>query len=315
MPSLGEEESTNLNSFVGTLGDDDDISIGSLGSLNDGDDVRGEISSSASHSTLYTYFTLEDLSTIYEGGESQCESILTVTRRPLMREDVGCSLKPLFPYVQGQRCTSPLGQEITFNDADNCPEHSSLEWDLIDCESKRTEHATSGSTSTGRSTYFSSDSSVELEGFCFESMQRKLGFKLARIVVEKYLHLQRSRPQPQDVRRQAFKLSRQAFEYFYPLPISKAQIDELEEQRVATRALFQTAQKRLRFQLSILLIRKMVSTSRHSLSQRAMVLPSSPPGSFESPSPGLRRKRLRRELSEKKLRDAFKAFHRKPLSN
>jgi hypothetical protein len=214
MPSL-KEESLNLNSCGGTLSDDDDISIDSLESLNDGDDARGDISSNASRSTQYTYFTLEDLSTILEDGESQCESILIGTRRPHMREDVGCSLRPIFSHVQAQQCTSPLGQEVAFSDADSCPEHF-LEWDFIDRDSKRTEHTISGSTSTGRSSYFSSDSSIELETFCFESRQRKLGFNKARIVLEKYLHLRRSQPQ-RDVRRQAFEQTCQVFESSYPL--------------------------------------------------------------------------------------------------
>jgi hypothetical protein len=307
-PSLGDEESTNLNSFVGTLSEDDDISIDSYGSLNDGDDVRGEFSSNASRSTQYTYFTLEDLSTIYEDGESQDESILTVARRPLLREDAGYSLRPMFSRIQAQRLTSPLGQEITFSDDDDCAEHSSLEWTLNGCDYKGIEHAISDSTSTGRSSDFSSDSSEEFQGFCFEIIQRKLGFNLARIVLEKYLHLQRSQPQ-QDVRRQAIEVSRQAFEYLYSLRISVAQMEELEEQRVAACAIFQTAQKRLSFELNILRVRKKVSASRDSWSQRPVELPISPPGSFESPSLELRRKRLRRQLSEKKLRDAFQVFH------
>jgi hypothetical protein len=313
MPSLGDAESTNLNSCVGTLSDDDDISIETYGSIDGEDDARGDFSSNASRSTQYTYYTLEDLSIIYEEGESQCESILTLARRPLKREDTGCSMRHIFSHIQAQRCTSPLGQEITFSDPDNCPEHdSSLEWDLYDCDSKRTEHTTSGSISTdGRFSYFSSDSSINTEGVCFESMQRKLGFNLAHIVLEKYLHLRKSaQPQQQDVRRQAFDLSRHAFEYVYPLRISKAQMNDLEEQRVAARALFQTAQKRLSFQLNILRIRKKVSSSCQSLSQRALGHQHvSPRGSFASPSLGLRRKRLQRELSEKKLRDAFQAFH------
>jgi hypothetical protein len=308
-PSLGDEESTNLNSFVGTLSEDDDISIDTYGSLNDGDDTRGGFSPNASRSTQYTYFTLEDLSTIYEDGESQDESILTVARRPLMREDAGYSLRPMFSRIQTQRLTSPVGQEITFSDDDDCAEHSSPEWTLNDCDYKRIEHEISGSTSTGRSSDFSSDSSVESEALCFEIMQRKLGFKLARIFLEKYLHLQRSQPR-QDIRRQAIELSRlQAFEYLYSLRISEAQMEELEEQRVAACALFQTAQKRLSFELNILRVRKKVFASSDSWSQRAVELSISPPGSFESPSLELRRKRLRRQLSEKKLRDAFQVFH------
>jgi hypothetical protein len=60
-------------------------------------------------------------------------------------------------------------------------------------------------------------------------MQRKLGFKLARIVLEKYLYLQRAQ-EPQQARYSKTslrKLSRQALEYFYHLRISEAEMDGL----------------------------------------------------------------------------------------
>jgi hypothetical protein len=182
--SLGDGTISNINSFVGTLSDDEDISIDTYESLSDGDDARGDCSSNASRSTQYTFFTL--LSTIDEDGESQYESICTVSRRPLlMRDDVGSSLKRMLSHAQAQRCTSPLEQEVTYSDADNCSSQRSFpEWALYDCDSS--------TSTTGRSsTYFSCYNSpaLEFEEFCFEHMQRKLGFNLARIVLEKSLHL------------------------------------------------------------------------------------------------------------------------------
>ena len=181
--SLEDGKGTNVNSFVGTHSDDEDISIDTIDSLNGGDNARGDCSSNASRSTQYTFFDL--LSIIYEDGESQYESICTVSRRPLlMRDDVGSSLRRMLSHVQAQRCTSPLEQEITFSDADNCSSQRSFpEWALYDCDS-------SPSTTGRSSSYFSYNSpALEFEEFCFENMQRKLGFNLARIALEKSLHL------------------------------------------------------------------------------------------------------------------------------
>ena len=184
--SLRDGESTNINSFVGILSDEEDLSIDTDESLEAGDDARGDCSSNASRSTQYTVFDL--LSIIYEDSESQCESVCTISRRPpLIRDDVGSSLRRMLSHVQAQRCTSPLEQAISFNDADtdcHLSQRSFPEWALHDCDS-------STSTPGRSSSHFSYTYSPaqEFEEFCFENMQRKLGFNLARIFLEKSLHL------------------------------------------------------------------------------------------------------------------------------